>query len=165
METKLTLVMRAVRGPGSLPERLRLGGTALGNFSRKTFRNRFDHRTAMRMADEELTKLLATARERANLVQQLQGEIEARRKLLVERDETPEPFIPASSEALPPSNGPAMKPTRGRLRDFFRPASPAQIRWYAEVNYRITALRPYCERQLREVNRADAEAARLLTLL
>ena len=55
METKFTLLVRAVRSPGSIPERVRLGGTALGNFTRKTFRNRFDHRTAMRMADDELT--------------------------------------------------------------------------------------------------------------
>lgn len=165
METKLTLLTRAVRGPGSTRERARLGATTLGNFSRKTFRNRFDHRTAMNMADDELTMLLVTARDRARLLQQLQGEIEARIKLLAERGVTPEPFTPAATEPLPPSTGPAVKPTRGRLRDFFRPASPAQTRWYAEVNYRITALRRYCERQLNEIDRSDAEAARLLSLL
>jgi glycosyltransferase involved in cell wall biosynthesis len=164
METKFTLLVRAVRSPGSVPERVRLGATALGNFSRKTFRRRFDHRTAMRMADDELTMLLATARDRAKLVLQLQGEIEDRSKLLAERGEAPEPFTPIQTEPLPPS-GPAVKPTRGKLRDFFRPASPAQIRWYAEVNYRITALRRYCERQLQEIDRSDAEAARLLTRL
>lgn len=165
METKLTLLARAVRCPGSVRERVRLGGTALGNFSRKTFRNRFDHRTAMKMAEEELTILLTAARDRAKLVLQLQEVIEARRSLLVERGETPEPFRTGLTEPLPPSTGPAVKPTRGKLRDFFRPASPSQIRWYAEVNYRITALRRYCERQLQEIDRSDAEAARLLTLL
>lgn len=165
METKLTLHTRAVRGPGSTRERARLGATTLGNFSRKTFRNRFDHRTAMNMADDELTMLLVTARDRARLLQHLQGEIDARSKLLGERGEPPEPFTPAATEPLPPSTGPAVKPTRGRLRDFLRPASPAQIRWYAEVNYRITALRHHGERQLQDVNRSEAEAARLLSLL
>ena len=164
METKLTLLVRAVRSPYPIRERLRLGATAMGNFSRKTFRNRFDHRTAIRMADEELVMLLTAAVDRAALVQQLLGEIEARRNLLIERGQTPEPFIPASAETVSLTKGPG-KPERGRLRDFFRPASPAQIRWYAEVNFRIAALRRYCERQLEEINRADAEAARLLTRL
>lgn len=162
METKITLLLRALRSPGSIPERARLGATALGNFSRKTFRNRFDHRTAMRMADEELTRLLGTARERAKVTQNLLEAIEARRKLLVGRGEDPEPFTPAAAEPLPASEGPSVKPNRGKLRDFFRPASPAQVRWFAEVDYRITGLRRYCERQLQEINRADAEAARLL---
>jgi hypothetical protein len=165
METKLTLVGRAVRSPGSVPERALLAATALGNFSRKTFRDRFDHRTAMRIARDELITLLATARERAKVVEQLQEEIEARRNLLADRGAAAEPYSPAATGPLPPSTGPALEPTRGRLRDFFRAASPAQIRWYAEVNYRITALRRYCERQLDDINRADAEAARLLTLL
>jgi glycosyltransferase involved in cell wall biosynthesis len=163
-ETKLTLLSRAVRSPGSTLERLRLAAVALGNFARKTFRSRFDHRTAMRMAGEELAMLLATARERAGLSQYLLGEIEARRKLLVERGETAEPFAAAAADPLP-ARGFSAEPARGRLRNFFRPASPAQIRWYAEVNYRISALRRYCEKQMQEINRAEAEANRLLERL
>lgn len=165
IETKLTLLVRALGTPASIAERARLASTALGNFSRTTFRQRFDHRVAMMLVEQELDLLVGAARERAKLADYLFGEIEDRRKLLAGSGETPAPIARAAIEPLPPSTGPADKPSRNRLVNFFRPASPAQIRWYGEANFRLNGLRLYCERQLQVIQGAEAEAAELLARL
>jgi hypothetical protein len=161
LETKLTLLGRAARAPGSPGERAALAAAALANFRGKTFRRRFDHRVAIRLVEQEVALLLRAAHERSKLYQSLLAEIEARRRILIDRREEPGRFIPAAFEALP-QQSPIVRPDRSRTTDFFRPPSELQIRWYAEVNERVVALRAYCERQLDEIRRADAEAAALL---
>lgn len=162
LETKLTLLARAMLAPGTPKDRTRLTAAAAANLPGNTFRRRFDHRTALKLLDQELALLLRAAHERSKLAEYLQSEIEARRRILLDRGEDPGPFSPWSPEALPTAEGAIVRPTRGPLSDFFHPASEAQIRWYRELNDRVSRLRGYCERQMVQINRAQAEADALL---
>lgn len=165
LETKLNLALRAARLPAPYGERARLAATALGNFRDNTFRRRFDHRTAIRLVEQELEMLRAAAGDRFKLIEYLLGEIQARQELLAGRGEDPGSFAPAAPEPLPEMKAPLERPRRSALSNFFRPPSPAQVRWYAELNFLIDGLRRYCDRQLAEIERAEGEAQALLSRL
>lgn len=162
LETKLALLGRAVRAPGTAPERVLLAATAAGNFGSSTFRRRFDHRVAIRLVEQEAALLLRAAHERSKLYESLLNEIEARRRILIDRGEEPGPFVRAPIEAVP-QPGPNLRPDRRRTTNFFRPPSEEQIRWHGALSERVAALRTFCERQLDEIHRAEAHAVALLS--
>jgi hypothetical protein len=169
LETKLTLLSRALRAPGSALDRLRLVGTALGNFTRKTFRRRFDYRTAIQLVEKEMAALRRASRERAELLDFLHQEIATRRSLLAagaDRVPPAEQRRRSEGDAVvsepPPSPG---KPLRDALTSFFRPPPPELVHWFDEVTHQLGEWRRHCALQLEEIQIAEAEAAALLAQL
>lgn len=170
LETKLNLVRRAWAAPGDPAARARLVATALGNLPEPTFRRRFDHRYATRLAERELAMLLRTAAERRSLLERLEAEVAARRRLLQERGAALNP--PARTGPPNPAHGSggalagaaeilAGSTAGNRLRDLFRPPSAAAVARFAELNDGAAGLRLVCDELLDAIDLADAEAAAL----
>ncbi|HEX2053785.1 MAG TPA: glycosyltransferase family A protein [Actinomycetota bacterium] len=170
LETKAALLRRAVRAPGPPLERLRLAGVAIANFPKPTFRRRFDHRYATRLAERRLAMLLRTAHERRRLLERLQDEISARRRILEERGVG----APTAGEQREPGSGAvagravevlAADPSPPPLKAFFRPPAPEVVARYTEIDVRSRELVAYCEKLLGAVEDADREAGALLSFI
>jgi hypothetical protein len=166
LEAKLTLFLRALAAPGGAADRLRLAGTALGNFTRNTFRRRFDYRFEVREAERELKVLRRASGERAALLDFLDQEIEARRSLVAAGPNEVPPVEPRIRVAADPEPAPAppgaRKPFSNPWARFFRPPSPELVHWFDGVTDQLADWRRHCDRQLEDIRLAEAEAVALL---
>jgi len=166
VETRLTLIGRALRASGSLRDRRRLVAAALSNFFRPAFRRRFDHRHFRRLAKRELAGVLRVADERAELLESLQAEVKSRDEILRARgiETHSERVQPAPVKSLRVDIDRSLRTTRGvgYVTDFFRPPSEWQLRRLDELDANVSAVRALCEAQLREIEDLHEEAARLL---
>jgi hypothetical protein len=164
LETKLTLLLRAMGAAGGTADRLKLAGAALGNFTRNTFRRRFDYRFEVREARRELKALRRASGERAALLDFLHQEIEARRSLVAAgRDEVP-PVEPRGSTGADPEDPPPSfrKPFTTPWARFFRPPSAELVRWFGGITDELAGWRRRCQVQLEQIQVAEGEAAALL---
>lgn len=169
LETKLVLLLRALGAPGGVADRLGLAGTALGNFTRNTFRRRFDYRFEIREAERELAALRRASGERAALLDFLHQEIGARRSLVAAGGDEVPPVEQRRRAGADPEAAPAPpsapKPFSTPWARFFRPPSPELVRWFGEVTDQLADWRRRCQVQLEEIRVAEAEAVALLAQL
>jgi hypothetical protein len=169
LETKLTLLLRALGTPGGAADRLGLAGTALGNFTRNTFRRRFDYRFEIREAERELATLRRASGERAALLDFLHQEITARRSLVAAGGDEVPPVEQRRRAGADPGAAPtppsARKPSSTAWARFFRPPSAELVRWFGEVTDQLADWRLRCQVQLEEIRVAEAEAVALLAQL
>ncbi|HEU4869127.1 MAG TPA: glycosyltransferase family 2 protein [Actinomycetota bacterium] len=169
LETKLTLLLRALGASGGAADRLRLAGAALGNFTRNTFRRRFDYRFEVREAERELKALRRASGERAELLDFLHHEIQARRKLVAAGGDEIPPVGPPSHMGADPGEAPLppgdRKPSTTPWARFFRPPSAELVRWFGGVAGQLEDWRRRCEVQLEKIRAAEGEAASLLAQL
>lgn len=169
LETKLTLLLRALRTAGGAADRLGLVGTTLGNFTRITFRRRFDYRFEVREAERELKALRSASGERAALLDFIHREIEARRSLVAAIgvevpavEERRRVGVDPETAPIPPGGG---KPFSSPWARFFRPPSPDMVRWFGRVTDQLADWRLHCQMQLEEIRVAEVEAVALLEQL
>jgi hypothetical protein len=167
LETKLTLLLRALGASGGPADRLRLAGAALGNFTRNTFRRRFDYRFEVREAERELKVLRRASGEREALLDFLYQEIETRRSLVAAGGDEDPPVEQRRRTGADPEAAPAgdRKPFTTPWARFFRPPSAELVRWFGGVTDQLAEWRRRCEVQLEEIRAAEAEASALLAQL
>lgn len=171
MRMKLILLRRALQIPLGRLERISLLGTVTGNLLRANFRQPYDHRTVLHQRESELALLEKTAAERADLLEFLRGEIDARREIVISKGLAGPEEEPLTAGAVgvgprvpePPPAVPAAR--RSPVVDFFKPLSEQQVRRLYELNKRIGALRMVCERQAADIELLSSEADRWLKLM
>ena len=161
MKMKLILIRRALAMDLDPPERLLLLATVLGNLFRANLHQPYDHRTVLVRREKELALLQQTAAERSRLIEFLQGEIVARRKIVAAKGlaaaaEDKRNPVPPEIPAAPPVD--AFDSGRNRLQDFFRPLTAQQVRRLYDLNEKIGRLREVCEQQAKVIEDLSAEA-------
>lgn len=174
---KLKLIRRAGRlRVDSLRDRMKLIETTLGNLFRANFKQPYDLRFVMNGRERELELLLKVYNERAELIESVRAEIDARRAIAEEHgldvawlgngpaveDENSGGLLDGSLGSIGTLE---KKGSRGFLSDFFRPLADWQVQYFHQLNAHIGKLRGVCERQLRTINELHADAEKWLEVL
>lgn len=168
LRMKAVLLARAFRLPVPWRERLVIIATAIGNLFRANFRQPYDLRVVLQEREKEFSMLKATARERAQLIDSLRSEIEARRGIARARgfEGARDELAPIGSPDRPPVDPQRIgRVSRNRLSDFLFPLSDAQVQHMNELNECIGRLRRFCAEQLSAIQALQDRADEWLRLI